>query len=551
MKWELAHQTLVNSTSKGYGYKTVVMLKIIRVLLAVVFLLLFAFIFVDIKHVVPEKFLFYFTRFQLAPAVLSTITIGGFAVFSLIFILLLTALFGRVYCSTLCPLGTLQDVVTRIFKPKKKKRRFKYHKPNNWLRYALFAATAILLIFGSALLLNLLDPYSNFGKIFSNLVRPVYMWANNQLAAYYGNSYTVVPVEIKGFQAAAIVYSVVFLGVVGFLAAWRGRLFCNTLCPVGACLSLLSRKSLVQIHLDHEKCNSCGLCAITCKAECIDAKERKVDMSRCVGCFNCMSACKSNGVLYTIPSNGKDAKTSDSTDEKRRFILGGLIASAASLTGLKAFAEEEEHTGRGRGRGRGRGQGNRGEPVPVVREFAISPPGSQTHDHFNSKCTACHLCVTACPKQVLVPAFTEYGLMGILQPRLDYGVSFCNYECVVCSQVCPTGAIMPVNNEEKKLVQIGIAHFIRQNCVVITDKTDCGACAEHCPTQAVRMVRHRNGLFLPEVTDAICVGCGACEHACPTDPKSIYVDGNPVHKPAELPQTEAIDKEIDFDEFPF
>lgn len=523
------------------------MLKKIRVLLAVVFLLLFAFIFIDIKHVVPERFLFYLTRLQLAPAVLSTITIGGFAIFSLIFLLLLTALFGRVYCSTLCPLGTLQDMITRIFKLKKKKRRFKYHKPSNWLRYSVFAATTVFIISGSALLLNLLDPYSNFGKIFSNLVRPLYMWMNNQVAAYYGASYTVVPVEIKGFQIAAIAYSAIFLFVVGFLAAWRGRLFCNTLCPVGTCLSLISAKSLLKIHLDHEKCNSCGLCAIACKAECIDAKSRKVDISRCVGCFNCLSVCKSNGVLYSVPAKVKEARTPELPDEKRRFILGGLLATTASLAGLKVFADEDEH----HGKGRSRGQGNRGEPVPVVREFAISPPGSQSHDDFNSKCTACHLCVTACPKQVLVPAFTEYGLMGIMQPRLDYKVSFCNYECVVCSQVCPTGAIIPVNNEEKKLIQIGIAHFVRRNCVVITDKTDCGACAEHCPTQAVRMVKHRNGLFIPEVTDSICVGCGACEHACPTDPKSIYVDGNYTHKPAELPQTEAIEKEIDFDEFPF
>ncbi len=529
------------------------MLKIIRVAVGIAFLLFFSFIFVDIKHLMPESWIYYLTRLQLAPAVLSLLVMGGFAIAGLIIILLLTALFGRVYCSTLCPLGTFQDLITRVFNPKKKKRRFKYHKPNNWLRYSILAATVLLFVFGSSLLLNLLDPYSNFGKIFSNLFRPLVMLVNNEFAAYYAKvgTYAITPVALKGFQPFAIAYSAIFLGVVGFMAAWRGRLFCNTICPVGTCLSLLSAKSLVRIHLDLEKCNSCGLCAIACKAECIDAKERKVDMSRCVGCFNCLSACKSNGVLYSVPKKLKVVEKVAAPDPKRRFVIGGLISTLTLFTGFKVFGEEEQHRGRGQGRGQGRGRGNHGEPVPVDREFPVSPPGSKSLEHFNSKCTACHLCVTACPKQVLVPAFTEYGLMGLMQPRLDYSVSFCNYDCVVCSQVCPTGAIVPVTTEEKKEIQIGIAHFIRQNCVVITDKTDCGACAEHCPTQAVRMVLHRNGLFIPEVTADICVGCGACEHACPTDPKSIYVDGNPVHQKAELPVTEAIEKEIDFDEFPF
>lgn len=526
------------------------MLKKIRVVVALVFVLFFSFIFIDIKHVVPESWIHYLTRLQMVPAVLSVITVGGFAIVGLVFILLLTFLFGRVYCSTLCPLGTFQDMITRIFNLKKKKRRFKYHKPYNWLRYAIMAATVLLFVFGSSLLLNLLDPYSNFGKIFSNLVRPVNMFLNNQIAAYYvrTGTYAVAPIELKGFQVFAVAYSGLFLAVVGVLSAWRGRLFCNTICPVGSCLSLISGKSVFQIHLDHEKCNSCGLCAIACKAECIDAKSKKVDMSRCVGCFNCLSACKSAGVLYSVPDKIKQPEILAKPDQKRRYLLGGLLTSAAVVTGLRALGEEERQQPE---KGQGRGRGNGKEPIPVVREHPVSPPGSQSFKNFNSKCTACHLCISACPKQVLVPAFTEYGLTGLMQPRLDYRVSFCNYECVTCSQVCPTGAIVPVTTEEKKMVQIGIAHFVRRNCVVITDKTDCGACAEHCPTQAVRMVLHSNGLFIPEVTDTICVGCGACEHACPTNPLAIYVDGNAVHQAAEMPVNEAIEKDIDFDDFPF
>lgn len=523
------------------------MLKKIRVVLSVVFLLLFAFIFVDFKHVLPESWVYFITRFQLTPAVLSVLVFGGFAVVSLIFLVLLTIIFGRVYCSTLCPLGALQDVFTRLFKPRKKKRRFKYSKPNNWLRYSILAITVLLFVAGNSLFLNLLDPYSNFGKIFSNLVRPVYMWVNNQMAALYENSYKVIPVEIKGYRWLAVSYAALFLVIIAAMSAWRGRLFCNTICPVGAMLSLFSRKSFFRIQLDKEKCNSCGLCALQCKAECIDTDNRTVDMSRCVGCFNCLSVCRSQGVYFSIAGKNRMPENVLLHDQKRRFLLGGMVAMFTLIPGVRLLSAEQKHQQRGKGRGRD----NHHEPVPVVREHPLSPPGSISHEHFTSLCTACHLCINACPKQVLVPAFMEYGLKGMMQPRLDYSVSFCNYECVVCSQVCPTGAILRVNNEEKKQIQIGKAHFVRRNCVVITDKTDCGACAEHCPTQAVRMVQHRNGLFVPEVNDEICVGCGACEHACPTDPKAIYVDGNPIHKKAEMPQTEAIKKEIDFNDFPF
>jgi len=146
----------------------------------------------------------------------------------------------------------------------------------------------------------------------------------------------------------------------------------------------------------------------------------------------------------------------------------------------------------------------------------------------------------------------EFGFSGVMQPRMDYKTSYCNYDCVVCSTVCPTGAILPRDVASKKLIQLGKAKFIEKNCVVYTQKTDCGACTEHCPTKAVRMVLdERINKKAPKIDDSICVGCGACEFACPTKPyKSIYVEGNTVHlaakKPAEEKITEAVDLKEDF-----
>ncbi len=138
-----------------------------------------------------------------------------------------------------------------------------------------------------------------------------------------------------------------------------------------------------------------------------------------------------------------------------------------------------------------------------------------------------------------------------MQPMMDYNASYCNFDCVICTEVCPTGALRPVSIEEKHTLQLGKVVFVKQNCVVFTDGTDCGACSEHCPTKAVKMRPWRGNLFLPEVEPEICVGCGACEYACPTDPKSIYVDGNPVHLPASKPKIEALEQPDTDEDFPF
>lgn len=135
---------------------------------------------------------------------------------------------------------------------------------------------------------------------------------------------------------------------------------------------------------------------------------------------------------------------------------------------------------------------------------------------------------------------------------MDYITSFCNYECIQCGIVCPTGAILELPLADKKLVQMGKTKFVKENCIVYTKNTACGACSEHCPTKAVNMVPYKEKLTIPEIKDKLCIGCGACEYACPTDPKSIYVDGNPVHLVAEKPKEEKLEEKIDYkEEFPF
>ncbi|MCL2026783.1 MAG: 4Fe-4S dicluster domain-containing protein, partial [Leptospirales bacterium] len=171
-------------------------------------------------------------------------------------------------------------------------------------------------------------------------------------------------------------------------------------------------------------------------------------------------------------------------------------------------------------------------------------------DNFNKNCTACYLCVARCPSSVLQPAVLQYGLSGIMQPFLDFNTGYCNYDCTICSEVCPSGAIKKINKTKKHLIKLGKSYFIKENCITYTNDIDCGAFSEHCPTKAVDMVPYKDGLVIPEINQAICIGCGACENMCPIRPmRAIYVEGNRVHERAELPKKDEII--IKQDDFPF
>ncbi len=320
----------------------------------------------------------------------------------------------------------------------------------------------------------------------------------------------------------------------------KGRLFCNTLCPVGALLGIISRFSMFKPTIEKSACTSCWICSMNCKAGCIDAGKMKIDASRCVGCLDCMISCPKSGLKYKFAWKKKpvaEEKTIEKTTDKnkRNFLLTTALFTFGLNKLLRAqndIKPEKEST------------------VPENREFTVMPPGAQSFEHFNNYCTSCHLCVSACPTQVIQVSFLKYGLQGMFQPYMEYHKSFCNFECTICTEVCPNGALLKLPLETKQLTQLGVAEFIKDNCIVETEGTDCGACSEHCPTKAVYMIPY-NGLFLPEVNQDICIGCGACEYACPVTPyKAIFIDGNAKQVLAQKPQKEEIIRE-EQEDFPF
>ncbi len=520
--------------------------KPLRVCIAAAFFMPTAFLFLDIRETgmkaLADKLLFW----QFVPSLLSFLNHAAAGATGFIIVLALTLAFGRIYCSAVCPLGIFQDIISRLFS-KKAKRRYTFSLPRNILRYTLLSVTILVFLAGSNLLLNLLDPFSSFGRIFANFIRPIVIALNNLTAPLteFLGSHALYRVQWPVYVSVSVCIALAALGVVAWMSARHGRIYCNTLCPVGTLLGLVSKVSLFKIGIILGSCRSCGDCRRVCKAGCIDVKNKQVDVSRCISCFNCLTACPDQAL--TFRPKPQISRVKSHTPGRRGFILA-LAAGSAAMASDRVIAAQEPLPVQ-----------VRPTTIPEKRTSPISPPGSVSIKRYTSICTACHLCVSACPSRVLVPSIFSFGLSGMLQPKMDFTSGHCNYDCTICSQICPSKAILPLSTEKKQQTQMGVAKFIKESCVVYTDNTNCGACSEHCPTKAVHMVPYLNTsgrkLVIPEINEAICVGCGGCEHACPTKPyKAIFVDGNPVHRLAEKPVEQKSDQKLGIDtseKFPF
>lgn len=441
-------------------------LKVIRIVLAALMLTGITALLLDATGVL-RHWLGWMPKVQLLPAVLA----GSFGMAAAI--LVVTLLIGRFYCAVVCPMGVFQDLFVWAHKLLfGKKRPYRYHKPQNWLRYTVLAAFVLLMVLGLGSIAALIAPYSSYARM------------------------------VTGIHASGLVQwvAIATLAVIGVMAFGWGRLWCNTLCPVGSLLSLVSRYRIVGIRIDADKCVGCHKCEKGCKAMCIDVDGRAVDHSRCVNCFNCLGECKAGAISF-----GVGGRTADhSVDSSRRKFVAGTVAVGATMA---AEAQEQKLDG---------GLAAITHKQVPDRKTPVKPAGAQSLKHFTSHCTACQLCVSQCPEKVLRPS-TQ--LERLLQPEMNFTDGYCRTACTRCSEVCPAGAIKPVTKEEKTAISTGYAVVLKENCI------SCGTCARHCPSEAIQMV---DGL--PAVNEARCLGCGACEYYCPARPMTaIYVEGREVH----------------------
>jgi len=515
-------------------------LKKIRIIASLLFFIPTSLLFLNFIGIIPGGFYDYVLFFQFIPSVIKFVDILTFTSIGFLIVLITIIFFGRIYCSSICPLGTLQDIISNLSKKISGVSYYSWSKDLKWLKYSILMVTVLSIPISGVFITGLLDPFSNFGRILTTLIRPLIILLNNLLAIFLESFdyYIIYPVDIKEISIAGFIFSIIILFTLLLMSYKKGRFFCNTICPVGALFGLISKVSIFKIKIKEDGCEGCGICETVCKAECINAETKEINFERCIVCFNCFRECPTSAINYYKEDYSAQNSGSEFSEGRRRFI-SGMYTLVGGLSGI-SFAQvqiipEKKST------------------KPVNRLAPVSPPGSNNFDHFTSTCTACQLCISVCPTQVLQPSILHYGLAGFLQPRMDYITNYCNYECVLCTEVCPTGALEILLPEAKKLIQLGKSKFVKENCIVETEKKECGACSEHCPTKAVKMIPYENKLHIPEVKNEYCVGCGACEYACPTKPyKAIYVEGNPKHLIAETPPPETPEQEIDHkEEFPF
>lgn len=518
------------------------MLRKVRIALAVLFFVLITLLFLDFTGSIHTWF-GWMARIQFLPAVLA-LNVGVVAA-----LVVLTLLFGRIYCSVICPLGVFQDLVSWFSGRRRRHRnRFAYSKARTWLRWSVLVLFVVVMAAGLGSVGALIAPYSAYGRMVQSLLAPLYGWGNNLLAwaAERADSYAFYSVDVWLKSLPTLIIAAVTFVVI-FWLAWRGgRTWCNTVCPVGTVLGVLSRFSLFKPRFDLSRCNGCKLCARNCKASCIDPVNHTIDYSRCVACMDCLDHCRQGAISYTwrrsaedasavaagkktapaakkaapAPKNGAPEKAAKGpADVSRRRFLGVV----GLMVGTAVQAQEKKVDG---------GLALIERKRAPERTTPIVPPGARSLRDFLAHCTACQLCVTVCPNQVLRPSG---DLMRLMKPEMSYERGYCRPECTKCSEVCPTGAIRLTDLAEKSSIQIGHAVWIPENCVVRTDGVSCGNCARHCPVGAIHMVpddpddpkSHK----IPTVDEARCIGCGACENLCPARPFSaIVVEGHEHHR---------------------
>jgi len=269
-------------------------LRIIRVVLALLFFLGVTALFADPTHTVA-KHIGWMAKLQFWPACL------GLSLIALA-IVAITLVLGRVYCSVVCPLGVLQDFAIRV-RGILMRRGFPVgvNAPKKAQMVVRILALAIFLSGGFlGLHFAWLEPYAIYGRLASVSAAPLGRIVNNQLAVLSerNGSYIAVTVENVMPPVAFMVFAASLAALVLVLAVWRGRFWCNTICPVGTVLGFLARFAWLKPRIDSSACVNCKACERKCKGRCIDVADKKIDATRCVACYDCSAVCPKGAIKW-------------------------------------------------------------------------------------------------------------------------------------------------------------------------------------------------------------------------------------------------------------
>jgi ferredoxin len=440
----------------------------------------------SVWFVFPDIWSKQIVTFQLGPALIRLATErADWTLAGLLTLAVIIVVLGRTYCSTICPLGFLQDVVIWLGQ----KCRIKYQweigkkKTLKVFRISISVATVSLLIFGSAFAAGLLDPFS----IFSRFVFTLNIFSQGM---FEGDAMPIL-----------FIWSIILL--IAFAAIKKGRFFCSWVCPVGTMFWGLSGFSLFKFRVDKSVCNHCGKCVESCKSGAISNDTEIIDQALCVGCFNCMSVCSQSAIkIFPKISKKGDVKVSKDDAEmkanRRKFIK--QFGSVLLVTGMpvNTFA------------------GSQLKDIFTENDWRrVFPLGAKDLYRFKNQCTGCMVCANKCPSKIIFPSMGTLNGSPIL-PTLNFQKNYCLEDCVACSQACPTGALQEVAPEDKKITKIAFLELNLTHCRIVAEGLECDICAEICPLNAIEMKQvagHES--HVPAVIQDICNGCGKCLYRCP------------------------------------
>lgn len=421
---------------------------------------------------------------------------------------LFTMILGRFFCGWICPLGTILDLITKHI-PKKNpirflKSRFKYYLLFSLLFAALFNINLTGILDPLAILVRAMTFF--FYPLFGYSIRSA--WAGlygliGENRDYIAFIYSFIRDSILPFRETF--YPLAFLSLVLvvaiiFLERYEKRNWCRNLCPLGTLLGLLGRLSIFK-RLPSRLCTDCSGCKDACPTGFDADILQKED---CILCMECKLKCASKRVKF-VPFRWFSEKTRVTPVMERRVLIGGLV-SGFFLSRAFSFHSPER------------------------QEKLLRPPGVNSEGHFLKKCVRCGECMKVCLRSALYPDLSRGGIYGLFMPILVPRLGYCEYNCSLCGQVCPTGAIPNLPLEQKKKSIIGVAAIDKNHCLPYAKKINCIVCEEHCPIPG-KAIRFENvndidytgkkvTLKRPYIIDELCNGCGICENKCPLEGKS-------------------------------
>lgn len=486
----------------------------------------------EIKY--PVKIFFDFDPLVALSTFLAAYSVPKTLLWSLL-VVGLTLAVGRFFCAWVCPMGTLNHLLSHNRrKAAEKIRRNRYDKRQGWKYIALvfFIVAAML----GLQIVGFLDPFSVLIRSFALAVNPAFNYLLRAmfypllsldwpwLTALIEPVFTFFRKFVLSFEQPYF-YQGLFIGLIfvaiAVLNQVRRRFWCRYLCPLGALLGLFSRFSLLRLQVDEKTCTGCMSCVENCEGACEPQSSQSWIRSECMPCWNCVEACPHGSIKIRLALPRIADRSVDFT--KRQ-----VIASIGSAVGALALFRID---------------GRKVAPSASVAETReskrfnpalIRPPGAVEEREFLTRCIRCGECMKVCIKNAIHPTLMEAGLEGLWSPYLKMQLGYCEFNCTLCTQVCPTGAIQELTTEQKHQTKIGLAFFDKNRCIPFTLGRDCIVCEEVCPTPKKAIIfeevevtdpaGNRVVVKQPRIDPHLCVGCGMCEYVCPlVDKPGVYV----------------------------